>query len=398
MAQKKKPYLRILKAPDDLSEIVKKVRRFRRAKIRRVLVVAVLLILAVCGTYLLMKNQSYGHARISSEYESDISDPSGYAQFAGGIVRYNRDGVAFLNRKNEEQWIQPTQLKNPVITVKEDAFAVADSGGNDILVFSEDGLTGEIETTLPIEKMAVSDKGIISVILRNEDTPTIITYDATGNILVELQVSPGAMGYPTALELSDDGNILAVSYLSVGSTGIRSKVIYYDFGEEGQSRPDNIIFSGEYDDTVMAELFFMEADRAVAVGDDRFVIYRMSGTPEVEKEIEMPQEIQSVFHSDQYIGFVLLNQEKSGYELRLYNRLGEQVVSREIPGKYSHVKLDGDEVILYEGERCCIVTATGILKYDGSLDGEVLEMFRAFGVNRYYVMNVDELRVIYLTK
>ena len=58
MTQKKKPYLRILTPPDDLSEIMKKVRRFRHAKVRRILVILILVILAVCGTYLLMKNQS----------------------------------------------------------------------------------------------------------------------------------------------------------------------------------------------------------------------------------------------------------------------------------------------------------------------------------------------------
>ena len=30
----------------------------------------------------------------------------------------------FLNKKNEEKWIQSTQLKNPIIEVKEKAFAV----------------------------------------------------------------------------------------------------------------------------------------------------------------------------------------------------------------------------------------------------------------------------------
>ena len=57
---------------------------------------------------------------------------------------------------------------------------VADSGGNNILVFSEEGLKGEIETTLPIERITVSDQGIVSVVLRNENTPEIITYDAAG--------------------------------------------------------------------------------------------------------------------------------------------------------------------------------------------------------------------------
>ena len=116
------------------------------------------------------------------------------------------------------------------------------------------------------------------------------------------------------------------------------------------------------------------------------------------KTVTLDQEIQSVFHSDEYIGLILLNREKSGYELRLYNRNGEQMISRGIPGMYDNAKIDGDEIIMYDGSRCCIVTVTGIIKFDGDLDVDVLDMFRAFGVNRYYVMSVDELRVIYLTK
>ena len=398
MTQKKKTHLKILTPPDDLSEIMKKVHKFRRAKVRRILVLIVLIILAVCGTYLLLKNQSYGHARTAAEYSSDISDTSNYAQFANGIVRYNRDGVAFLNNKNEEQWIQPTQLQNPVITVKEESFAVADNGGNNILVFSEEGLRGEIETTLPIEKISISDQGIVSVLMRNGSKPSIITYDAAGNILAEIQITQGTMGYPTAMEMSDDGNTLAVSYLYLDGVNIKSRVIYYNFGEAGQENADNIVSSEEYDNTVMADIFFMGGGRSVAVGDNSFVIYRGTDTPQPEKTIVIDQEIQSVFHSDQYIGFILLNQEKSGYEVRLYNRIGEQLISREIPGNYSNVKMDGDEIIMFEGSRCCIVTATGIIKYDGNLDVDALEIFRAFGVNRYYVMSVDELRVIYLTK
>ena len=82
----------------------------------------------------------------------------------------------------------------------------------------------------------------------------------------------------------------------------------------------------------------------------------------------------------------------------LYNRLGDQVISRDISGAYSHVKINGDEVIMYEGSRCCIMTAAGIVKFEGDINADALEIFRAPGINRYYVMSVDELRVIYLTK
>lgn len=398
MAQKKKTSFKILTAPEDLSEIKHKIRKVRLAKIRRVLTLLILISLAVCGTYLLLDNQTYARARTAAEYPIDISDTSSYAQFADGIVRYNRDGVVFLNRKNEEQWIQPTQLQNPTICVKDNAFAVADNGGNSILVFTREGLKGEIETTLPIEKIAISDQGIVSAILRNENSPQIISYDATGNILVEQQVTVSTTGYPVALEMSDDGNMLAVSYLYTEGTAIKSRVIYYNFGETGQERTDNIVMSEEYDNTVMAEIFFMGDDRSIVVGDDRFVIYRGKEVPEKQKEITLDQEIQSVFHSDRYIGFILLNQEKSGYELRLYSRLGEQVLSREISGKYSNVKIDGSEVIMFDGSRCCIITAYGIVKFEGDLNVEALEIFQAPGINRYYMMSVDELRVIYLTK
>ena len=74
------------------------------------------------------------------------------------------------------------------------------------------------------------------------------------------------------------------------------------------------------------------------------------------------------------------------------------MLSRDIPGKYDNIKVDGDEIIMFDGSRCCIVTVTGIIKFEGKLDVDAQEMFRAFGVNRYYVMSVDELQVIYLTR
>lgn len=398
MSQKKKTQFRLLTPPEDLSEIKHKVLKFRLTKIRRALVFLVLLFLAVCGTFLLLDNQTYTRVGTASAYPGDRTDSSGYAQFADGIVRYNRDGVAFLNRKNEEQWIQSAQIRNPIISVREKAFAIADNGGNTILVFTEQGLKGEIETTLPIEKITVSDQGIVTAILRNESSPEIMSYDAVGNILVEQQVIMGTTGYPVAIEMSDDGNILAAGYLYVDSAVLKSRVIFYNFGETGQEKQDKIVTSDDYNNTVMTELFFMGDDRLVAVGDDRFAIYRGKDEPEKEKEIELDQEIQSVFHSDRYIGFILLNEEKSGYELRLYNRLGEQVIRRDISGTYNHVKIAGDEVIMYDGSRCCIITAAGIKKFEGNINADALEIFKAPGLNRYYVMSVDELRVIYLTK
>lgn len=398
MAQKKIPYLKLVEPPEDIREVRKKGRKIKRKKAEKILVTAVLAALAVCGTYLLLKNETYGQARKASGYTNEISDSNSYIRFGNGIVRYSRDGVVFLNRKNEEQWIKSAQIQNPIIEVNDDTFAVADSGGNSILVFTEDGLKGEIETTLPIEKISVSNQGIVSAILRNENSPKIISYDATGNILVEQQASLSSTGYPVALEMSDDGNELAVSYVYTVGTQIRSRVVYYNFGEAGQAKADNIVASDVYQGTVMADIFYMGSSRSVVVGDNSFAVYSCGEVPEKQQEVTLDQEIKSVFHSDRYIGLILLNQEKSGYEVRLYDRSGNLMLSRAITGDYSNVRIDGDEIIMFDGSRCCIVTATGVVKFQGDLGIDALEMFRAPGLNRYYVMTVNELRVIYLTK
>ena len=199
IAQRKIPYLKVVEPPENPKQLKKAERKVRWKKWEGAVSILILAVLAICGTYLLLDNKTYGTAREAASYTKEISDTSNYVQFAKGIIRYNRNGVVYLNKKNEEVWIQPTQIKTPMIEVKENAFAVADRGGNSIMVFTKDGLKGEIETTLPIEKIAISDQGIVSAILKNENSPQIISYDAAGNILVEQQITLGTTGYPVAL-------------------------------------------------------------------------------------------------------------------------------------------------------------------------------------------------------
>ena len=397
MAQNKNPNIKLVEPPT-LEEIRQKTRRNRMMKARRITSVIFLTAMALLGTYLLVTNHPYQTVYKSASYKKDTSDNNLYQAFGKGIVRYSRNGVAFLNSRNEEQWIQSGQFQNPVIDMAEDAFVVADRGGNTIQVFTESGLKGEIETNLPIERVSVSNQGIVSAILKNESTPLVMTYDAVGNILVENQVSTNQLGYPVALEMSPDGNGLMVSYLYTRAGSIKTRVAYYNFGEKGKSEKDHMVGMEEYADAVIPELYFMNQNISVAVSDHSFAIYEGSQTPAKKVEVQLEQQIKSAFHSDKYIGFVLLNQEKSGYEVCLYNTSGRRVMSRELEEEYTNVAMTGDEIIFYEGSRCCIITKTGIQRLQSDLKLDILAFAPAMGINRYLVMGTDELREIYLVK
>jgi len=136
----------------------------------------------------------------------------------------------------------------------------------------------------------------------------------------------------------------------------------------------------------------------VAVSDSSFIIYKGKDVPQKKKEVEINQEIKSVFHTDKYIGFVLLNKDKSGYEARLYDKSGRQVMNKAFTGEYNNVKMKGDEIIMFDGSRCCIITRNGIRRFSGDLKTDALEVIPSWGINRYLVMNANELRVIYLAK
>ncbi|MGC4018653.1 MAG: DUF5711 family protein [Muricomes sp.] len=397
MAQKKNPYLKIAE-PVDLEKLKLAVKSSKIGKFKRRTIIAVLAVMIAGGAFLLVKNHSYTSVNKVSVYTNETEDNNKYAQFAKGIVRYSRDGVVFLNRKNKEQWIQSCQMKNPIIDVNTEVFAVADRGGNSILVFNEEGLKGEIEVGLPIEKVSVSNQGIVSAILKNESSPMIVSYDAAGNILVEHQVTVNTMGYPLALDMSRDGTTLAVSYLSMKGDKVKSKVVYYNFGEVGKKKSDNEVNTEEYDGTIIPEVYFMDDNTSVAVSDSSFIIYKGKDIPEKKKEVKINQEIKSVFHTDEYIGFILLNKDKSGYEARLYDKSGKQVMDRAFTGEYSNIKMVGDEIIMFDGSRCCILTKNGIQRFAGDLKTDALEVIPSRGLNRYLVINANELRVVCLAK
>ena len=112
----------------------------------------------------------------------------------------------------------------------------------------------------------------------------------------------------------------------------------------------------------------------------------------------MDKEIKSVFHNEKYIGLILKNQGKGGYELRLYNKTGKVVLSKEFTGDYNHVKLCDDQVIMYDGKTCSIFMKNGVQKFKGRMDNNIQEIFPVGGVNQYIVLSANGMEKIRLVK
>ena len=380
------------------TEAMEEAKRQKRKRWKKTGIIAGSILAVSIGIYLLINLQTYTSVRTVDTYPVSGAASNEYKQFADGVLKYSRDGISYLDQKGSEVWNQPYQIQNPVVDVNETSGAVADKGGNAILVFNEEGLRGEIETDLPIERISVSEQGIVSVILIDESSSQILCYDAAGNILVEHKTSVNGTGYPMDAALSPDGEILQVLYLYTQDGTITSRVAYYNFGQEGESETDHQVTEQEYKDVVMADGFFMNQSVSAAVGDNMLTIFRGKSVPEEAVKVEIDKEIKSVFHSQKYIGMILKNEGKEGYELRLYNDRGQMAMSEDFSGDYSNVNICGSQVIMYDGKNCSIFTRGGIQKFEGEMNSNILEIFPVAGVNKYIVMNENGMEVVRLVK
>lgn len=384
--------------PDPLSEIEERVRRHRMKVRIRVVVVLILIVSAVIGGYLYLTRTSYGGFKVVNQYQGKEFADSSYVKFGDGLLKYSKDGVARLNKKGEESWNQAYQISNPVILQSEESAAIADIGGNTIMVFEQTGLKGEIHTTLPIERAAISTKGIVTAILKDDTTPKIMCYDAVGNVLAEQKIRFNNSGYPVGISMSDDGKLLLVSYVEVKDGQTAAKLAYYDFSGDGDGNDNYLTTTAEYVDEIMPETFFIGNETSVAVGTSHVVIYSGKQAPKVKSEIKIDKKIKSTFHSDRYIGLVLKNEGESGYEVRLYNTNGKRVLSTNIDGEYSNVTMAENQIVLYDNNTCCIVNMAGIKRYEGETTESIQEMFPVWGINKYLMINANGIQEVRLTK
>lgn len=364
-------------------------------------VVAIAFILLMCvliiGIYI-FRNTTYDFAQVVTSHENESTNDGNYIEYASGILEYSRDGIAMLTEEGEEIWNQPCQMNNPIVEICKEAAVVADQGGTNVYVFQKDGLKGEIQTTRPIEKVAVSAQGIVAAILQDEENPRVMCYDAKGNVLVEHKASFANTGYPVTIDLSQDGKVLLVSYLYTEGNGVATRVAFYHFGEEGAEKEDYQVAQKEYADTIIPTVSFIDRDTSILISDKSLILYEGLEKPEEKLVIKINKEIQSVAYDEKHIALVLKNSEDTGYELRLYRVNGKQLMSVPVEGEYTHIKVSGGQVLLYDESKCAIYNDAGVCKFEGALEMHVLDMFTISGLNKYMVISANGFQEIQLAK
>lgn len=374
------------------------VRVENKKKYKKIIIVG-LILLSVLGITLgvYVNITTFTDTSLTTAY-SDVSVMnSSCVDFIDGFLKYGKDGATYIDFNGEAVWNHPYEISSPIVVTTDVSAVIADSGGNQVVVVDKDGVKGEFETYLPIEKVTVSQQGVVAVLMNDGTTSQIICYDAVGNILAEHKSTLTGKGYPTALALSDDGQILLVSYLQVGEDGITSNYVYYSFGNTEQVTED-IIASGTKENVVIPEVKFLTSEVSVVINEQSMEIYKGTESIELQCEVVFEDEVESVFYGDKEIGFIFKSSNNDTKELRVYNTSGEVKLSIEITGEYESVDIINNQIVLYEKEHCLIYSLQGIEKFNGEMGMELTGVFPMLGINKYVIVGDEGMQKVRLVR
>lgn len=320
-----------------------------------------------------------------------------YAEYNGKILKYSRDGVSCVNLKNEALWSQTYNMQMPIVDICQNSVVVADMQGNEVYVFDEGGLRTQITTLLPIQQVSVSEQGVTALLLSDSSASWISLYDAEGNNLTESRCSLEETGQPMAISISSDGAKLAVSYLQIQGGSSASCIVFYNFGAVGGNFVDKIVASKVYENTVIPRIKYLGDSVCAAVSDQGIFYFEGKEIPE-EGAVVAEEEIRSIFFGASNVGLVVegVGKESARYEVRLYDTSGNLVLNQETNFAYNQIKMSGDNLILFNENECEIYSKQGVLKYTGTFDGTIADIYKGSGFRKLILVFSDRTEEIKL--
>ena len=365
----------------------------RKLKMNRMqwTIVAGVLILAVVLVYALVKNN-----KVASSYEVVTSMSRGddtsvyYCMMRKGMVKYSKDGVAMTNKSGTVLWNQTYEMASPTMTSAGDYVAVGDIGANTIYIFNEYGQLGRVSTDVPIQEIQISEQGVVAAVLSDTSSNYINLYDKQGNSLGSIKASLENTGYPLAIALSPDASKLAVSYLIVKSGSMQSRIVSYDFSDvEGDHLLDTQELEGLY-----PKAAFLDSREVVLFGEKGFVLYQ-ADSKKIETQENFESEINSVFCTNQKLGFIFKNEDDNGkYRMEIYNKAGKKSSTYYFDLDYSGMTADDDEVILYNDEEMLIYQVGGRVRFRGTFNTAVTGVMPSWEDGLYWLIDDQSLREI----
>ncbi len=290
---------------------------------------------------------------------------SSFVPYGKGFMHFTRDGVKFYSSLGSLAWNDVYTIISPVVVTEGSYSAVVDILGKTARVYNEDGLVYTIQTDDSICYAALNKNGNAVIILNGKDDYRVQVYNSSGKLKFQRFDEDNGV-YPVCADISDDNNVLAVSYTDTSDIDILSKVLFF-YTSKSEGNGADMFAACEAKDEIIVSLNYMSSDEYCAVSEK--AVFAVNSSGETVWRNETGNKIKNFAFSEE--GYMAIGY---GKEL-LSNFEGEKegtVVLYNFGGKKTgSVHLNGDISSIYSGEYYTVACVDDVF-YGIKANGNVL--------------------------
>lgn len=379
---------------EDMKDYHKKIWRHRVSVILKYAAVVAVVLLAILGIRYYMNNRTFTGYSIASTTERSDTLTTKYAPFGDKILKYSRDGVSYTDDTNSLLFSITYTMQDPILALSQKAGAVADKNGSQIYIFDQEKQLGQITTLLPIKHIAISNQGVVAVLMEESKSSKLEIYSADGTIIGDGIFDLEDAGYPMNLSISSDGTKIAIAFAQISGSKFNSSVAVYNFDNVGENYVDHLVFAKNYTDYMIPELHYFDASTLVAVGDGILGFYQGSQIPEIVNEVTIENEIKSVFYGENMVGLVFETVE--GKMLTLYDAKGNLVTQIPFTMDYDNIRIADNRVLIYNDTEMGLYSFSGKECFRQTFETSMVDIFTTKSRSKYLFIYTNETQLVKL--
>lgn len=370
----------------------------KMSPMRIVAAILIIVVLIICLVNVYSSNMAYTGYDILKSVTREDGDNASYLKYGDGYIRYSNDGIAYYKNDGTAVWNHTYEINNAQVKICGEYITVGNITGRNLYVYNKSGLKSEIDAAMTVTQVDVAQQGVTAVSLEDGNTNYINMYDAGGTKLSYIITSLTGDGYPVDMALSNDGNKLVVSYISVNGESLQSNVAFYNFSDVGQNSVDRLVGGfNHYDSSLVGRVEFVDNDTVIAIAEDRVSFFEITQYPELKAEVTFTDELQKVTYNEQYVGLLFNNADSvDKYKMVIYNMKGQKVSELFFSEEYRNFEFSKDNILLYNEKVFTLMSIKGKLKYEDNFDMTIEKIIPLDNSQRFLVFNSKYIQEIKL--
>jgi len=278
--------------------------------------------------------------------------------YDGNIYISSINGFKKIASNGEHLWDQSYYAQNATLLSAGAYMCVVDINGKDAYLFNEDGLVTTVNTEFGILMADVNEGGAMTFLVETDHGYRVDIYNRLGKLAATREIIVEEDGFPIAMDLSPEGDVLALNHIVIDQGEINSNLTFLGFGDASLQDPNHIIGAQTFTGTWLAELRFYDKSHLIGISDQSILFYDFSNAPVLTSTYNLDMKVTNYVITEDGIMLMLQDPLTEANYMVALNSKGEEK---------SRIKIDvplkgftSDEASYY------LITEYQIEKYDNN--------------------------------